>query len=86
MLSVGEKKFLVTRNGVFGTFLVVPWLRLHAPNARGIGSIPGQGIDSHMLQLMIPHAITEDPACCIQDQRFCIPTTMTQHRQINIKF
>ena len=26
-------------------------LRLHAPNARGPGSIPGQGTRSHMLQL-----------------------------------
>ena len=26
-----------------GTFLVVQWLRLHAPNAGGTGSIPGQG-------------------------------------------
>ena len=27
------------------------WLRLHAPNAGGPGSIPGQGIRSLMLQL-----------------------------------
>ena len=26
-----------------GTFLVVQWLRLHAPNAGGMGSNPGQG-------------------------------------------
>ena len=32
-----------------GTFLVVPWLRLGAPNAGGTGVIPGQGIK-------IPHA------------------------------
>jgi len=25
------------------TFLVVQWIRLHAPNAGGLGSIPGQG-------------------------------------------
>ena len=26
-----------------GTSLAVQWLRLHASNARGVGSIPGQG-------------------------------------------
>ena len=34
-----------------GTSLVVQWLRLHAPNAGGPGSIPGQGTRSHMPQL-----------------------------------
>ena len=33
-----------------GTSLVVHWLRLHAPNAGGPGSIPGQGTRSHMPQ------------------------------------
>ena len=37
---------------VIGTSLVVQWLRLHAPNAGGLGSIPGQGTKSHMLQLI----------------------------------
>ena len=48
-----------------GTFLVVQWLRLHAPNAGGPGSIPGQGTRSLMLQLKIPHTATEieDLAC-----------------------
>ncbi|TEA36653.1 hypothetical protein DBR06_SOUSAS310034, partial [Sousa chinensis] len=43
--------------------LVAQWLRLHAPNAGGPGSISGQGIRSHMpqlrvrmLQLKTPHA------------------------------
>ena len=35
----------------WGTFLVVQWLRFCAPNARGPGSIPGQGTRSHTLQL-----------------------------------
>ena len=30
------------------TSLVNQWLRLHAPSARGLGSIPGQGTGSHM--------------------------------------
>ena len=36
-----------------GTSLKVQWLRLHVPNARGSGSIPGQGTRSHILQLGI---------------------------------
>ena len=34
-----------------GTSLVVQWLRLCAPNAGGLGLIPGQRTRSHMLQL-----------------------------------
>ena len=34
-----------------GTFLVVQWLRLQAPNAGGLGSFPVQGTRSHMPQL-----------------------------------
>ena len=52
-------------------FPVVQWLKLHAPNAGGPGSIPGQGTRSHMLQprvhmpqLNILHAATKDPGCC----------------------
>ena len=44
-----------TKNGnkifIKGTLLVVQWLRLCAPNSGGLGSIPGQGTRSHMLQL-----------------------------------
>ena len=36
-----------------GTSLVVQWLRLCTHNARGPGSIPGQGTRSHMLQLRL---------------------------------
>ena len=43
---------------VLRTSLVVQGLRLHVPNAGGLGSIPGQGIRSHM------HATTKDPTCC----------------------
>ena len=58
--------------------LVVQWLRLQAPKAGNLGSIPGQGIRSHMPhmtlqttltvripQLKIPHAAMkiEDPRC-----------------------
>ncbi|TEA23250.1 hypothetical protein DBR06_SOUSAS5510065, partial [Sousa chinensis] len=44
--------------------LVVQWLGLHAPNAGGWGSIPGQGNGSHMPQLKVPSAANEDPECC----------------------
>ena len=33
-----------------GTSLVVQWLRHHAANAGGLGSIPGQGTRSRTLQ------------------------------------
>ena len=33
-----------------GTSLVVQWLRLHDPNAGGLGSIPGQETRAHMPQ------------------------------------
>ena len=74
---------------------MVQWLRLHAPNAGGLGSIPGQGTRSHMLQLRahipqpkVPHAATKkDPACRIKDPAHGNedPTcpSKTQHSQIN---
>ena len=33
------------------------WQRLHAPNAGGLGSIPGQTTRSHTRQLKIPHVV-----------------------------
>ena len=45
-LWIQEEK---TKTG--GTSLVVQWLRLHAPNAGGLGSIPSQGTRFHVLQL-----------------------------------
>ena len=33
--------------------MMVPWLRLHLPNAGGPGLFPGQGTRSHMLQLRV---------------------------------
>ena len=42
-----EKEGVVDGNprlgGITGTSLVVQWLRLHASNTGGVGSIPGQG-------------------------------------------
>ena len=41
----------IFQKGIMGSSLVVQWLRLLTPTARGLGSIPGQGTRSHMLQL-----------------------------------
>ena len=35
------------------TSLVGQWLQLHAPNAGGMGSMPGQGTRSYILQLIV---------------------------------
>ena len=37
-----------------GTSLRVQWLRQHAPSVRGLGSSPGLGARSHILQLRVP--------------------------------
>ena len=61
-----ELKMYKAERGEFpvnGTSLVVQWLRLHVPSARGPCSIPDQGTRSHMPQLKIPHAATKDPTC-----------------------
>ena len=65
--TAGVQKIHHEREGIrFSYFLVwreelqllktgIPWmslgLRLHAPNTRGLGSIPGQETRFHMLQL-----------------------------------
>ena len=47
-----------------GTSLVAQWVRLHAPNAGGPGSIPGQGTRSHMQAMTkSSHATTKEPMC-----------------------
>ena len=43
------KRWLKTQHS--GTSLVVQWWRLQAPNAGGLGLIPGQATRSPMLQL-----------------------------------
>ncbi|TEA11625.1 hypothetical protein DBR06_SOUSAS6910083, partial [Sousa chinensis] len=43
---------------------VVQWIRLHAPNAGGPGSIPGEGTRSHMhAATKSLHATTMEPSC-----------------------
>ena len=53
-----------------GTFLMVEWLRFHAPNSGGPGSIPDLGTRSHMEQLLRPQATTRESAPC--NERYCI--------------
>ena len=78
------------------TSLVVQWLRLCAPNARGPrsgpGLIPGQETRSHMpqlrvhmLQLKIAPATTEDPACCNEDPACGNEDLEQPNEKINIK-
>ena len=43
------KKIILLANQSIGSSLAVQWLRLCAPNAGDMGSIPGQGIE-------VPHA------------------------------
>ena len=47
---------LLIENRVIGILLLVQWLRLQAPNAGGLGSIPSQGTRSHMPQLRLKTA------------------------------
>ena len=51
-LLISKPKKQKTKNGGGLTSLVVQWLRLHAPNAGCLGSIPGQGTK-------IPNATTK---------------------------
>ena len=46
-----------------GTSLVAQWIRLYAPNAGALGSIPSQGTRSHMhAATKSSHATTKEPA------------------------
>ena len=69
------------------------WLRLQAPNAGGLGSIPARGSRSHMLQLKILHVAKKVPRAktqCSQiksflkkrpSQNICIEFSSTQSYQ-----
>ena len=47
---IGVRATKLSKTQLQGTCLVVQRLRRHAPNAGGLGSIPGQGPGSHMPQ------------------------------------
>ena len=55
---------------------MVQWLRLHTPDARSLGSIPGQGARFHMLQILRVHM----PQLKTKDAH---AATKTWHSQIN---
>ena len=61
--------------GKQGISLGVQWLGPHAPNSGSSGSVPGQEIRSHLMQLKILQSITKK-----------IPNAInkTQHSQIQI--
>ena len=74
-----ESKWVFITSGlqVWGTSLVVQWLRVHAPNARSLASTPGGGTRTHkpqlrvcMLQLKILHISMkiEAPMCYTKTQ------------------
>ena len=58
------------KQGTLGkTSLVAQWLRLCAPNAGGLGSIPGQGVRFHVPQLRIRKPQLKDPTGCTKTWR-----------------
>ena len=63
MLGIHPEKTLsscITQRDTQGTSLVIQWLRLHAPNAGGPGSIPGQGAQFSSVALSCP-TLCADP-------------------------
>ena len=69
----GGSAYPLRKHPGIGTSLVAQWLGRHAPNAGGLGSIPGQGTRSLMLQLRV----------CMPELKIPRATTKTQHSQIN---
>ena len=80
-----------------GTYLVVQWLRLLTLNAGGLGSIPGQGTRSYMLQLRVHmlqpkilqaaakmHACVLRPFRCVQ--LFSTPRTIAHQAPLSMGF
>ena len=74
------------RNLLIGASLVVQWMRPCALNAKEPGSIPDEGIRSHMLQmrlnmlqLKIPHAPRK-----IEDPMWCNLDLVQPNKEINI--
>ena len=56
ILSLLHHRNTFVKNQLMGTPLVVPWLRLHAPEAEALALIPHQGTRSHMPQLRLSAA------------------------------
>ena len=60
-------KGLTEKEELIGISLMVHWLRIHASNAGGPGSISSQGTRSDIATTKSPHEATQDPACCNTD-------------------
>ena len=56
MFNLYKSNTSTNENYAEGNSLVVEWLRLRAPNAGGLSSIPGQGSRFHVLQLRFGRA------------------------------
>ena len=54
----------ITKSLLLGPSLVVQGLRLHTLNAGDLGSIPGQGTGSLVLQVRVHIQEYKDPTCC----------------------
>ena len=87
----------VRKGFLSGTSLVVQWLRLLTLNAGVLGSIPGQGTRSfmlqlrvHMLQLKIPQAATKVHAYVLKPfshvQLFATPWTVAHQAPLSMGF
>ena len=70
LIECAQKEALCQQNHPLGTSLVVQWVRLHAPNTGGPGSIPGWGTRSRM------HAATRSPHAATK-------TRSSLHKQTN---
>ena len=65
---VGTVDIIMSKTNDAGASLVPHWLRMRAPNAGGLGLIPGQGTRARMLQLK---------------KKILYAATKTQRSQIN---
>ena len=64
-----------------GTSLVVHWLRLCTPSARGLGLI--RPLVMELDPTKSSNAAIKDPECCKEDQRPCMPQ-LRRNKQIKI--
>ena len=58
--ELGKSKLNAIQGCIWGTSLVVQWLRIHTPSAGGMGLIPGQGARSPMSQVRVHTPLLKD--------------------------
>ena len=56
-LKPKQKKMMIGRETWVWTSLVDQWLRLHNPDAGGLGSIPGRGTTSRMMATKVDASV-----------------------------